>query len=106
MTLHLAASFSYDAMIICMSIYFAAICLDLAYSGKNVRIRDVVLLAAVMGIVGPCKMVYAVSMGFCLLIPVRKFGGLKQWAAAAAAALFVYGAAMVLINLQTIQRCV
>ena len=103
MTLHLAASFSYDAMIICMSIYFAAICLDLAYSGKNVRIRDVVLLAAVMGIVGPCKMVYAVCMGFCLLIPVRKFGGLKQWAAAAAAVLFVYGAAMVLINLQTIQ---
>ncbi|MEI3183725.1 MAG: hypothetical protein V8S98_10615 [Lachnospiraceae bacterium] len=30
MTLHLAASFSYDVMIIALSGYFAAVCLDLA----------------------------------------------------------------------------
>ena len=79
MTLHLAASFSYDVMIIALSGYFSAVCLDLAYKAEHVEVRDVAVLALVMAVMGPCKMVYGVIAGFCLLIPVRKFGGWGKW---------------------------
>lgn len=102
MTLHLAASFSYDTMINAMMFLFSAVCLDLAYSGKQVKVRDIVLLAAVIGIAGPCKMVYAPVMGLCLLIPVRKFGGWKKWTISAAAVLGTWLVAMILVNSQTI----
>ena len=35
MTLHLAASLSYDVMIISLSSYFAAVCLHLAYKAER-----------------------------------------------------------------------
>ena len=102
MTLHLASSFSYDVMIISLSSYFAAVCLHLAYKAEKVRVWDVVQLALVMGVMGPCKMVYGVIAGFCLLIPVRKFGGWGKWTASAAAVLGAFGAAMLLVNRQTV----
>ena len=102
MTLHLSASFSYDGFIMAGIFYFTASCFDLAYHAGRVRRRDVLLLALVMAAVGPCKMVYAVFMGLCLLIPVRKFGGFKQWAAAAACVAGAWVAAMILVNGQTV----
>lgn len=102
MTLHLAASFSYDVMIISLSGYFAAICLQLAYEARQVRSRDVVMLALIMGVMGPCKMVYGVIAGFCLLIPVKKFGGWGKWSAGAAAVLGAFGISMVLVNSRTV----
>lgn len=102
MTLHLAASFSYDVMIISLSGYFVSLCLYLAYKAERVRARDVVCLALIMGIMGPCKMVYGVIAGFCLLIPVRKFGGWGKWALSAASVLGAFGAAMALVNRQTV----
>lgn len=106
MTLHLAASFSYDVMILSMSGYFIAVCLDLAYRAEKVGVRDIVSLTAVMAVMGPCKMVYGVIAGFCLLIPVRKFGakhgGWPVWALSAAAVLGAFGGAMMLVNSQTV----
>ena len=102
MTLHLAASFSYDVMIISLSAYFAAECLYLAYRADRVRLWDVIQLALVMGVMGPCKMVYGVIAGFCLLIPVRKFGGWGKWTLSATAVLGAFGAAMMLVNRQTV----
>lgn len=102
MSLHLAASFSYDTMINGLIFWFGAVCLDLAYTQRNVRKRDILLLAVLIAVVGPCKMVYAPVMGLCLLIPVRKFGGWKNWAAAAAVVLAAWLAAMIIVNSQTI----
>ena len=102
MTLHLAASFSYDVMIISLSGYFAAVCLHLAYEAQRVKVRDVVLLALIMAVMGPCKMVYGVIAGFCLLIPVRKFGGWGKWTVSAAAVLGAFGAAMLAVNSRTV----
>ena len=48
MTLHLSASFSYDVLIMGCMFWFTAVCLDLAYRQERVRVRDVVLLAALM----------------------------------------------------------
>ncbi len=102
MTLHLAASFSDDVMIISLSGYFAAVCLHLAYEAQRVKVRDVVLLALIMAVMGPCKMVYGVIAGFCLLIPVRKFGGWGKWTVSAAAVLGAFGAAMLAVNSRTV----
>ena len=102
MSLHLAASMSYDVMILALSGYFLAACLDLAYRAERVRGRDVAILAAVLAVMGPCKMVYGVIAGWCLLIPVKKFGGRGKWALSAAAVLGAFGAAMAVVNLQTV----
>lgn len=102
MTLHLSASFSYDVMILACMFYFTAICLDLAYRRETVRPLDVALLALLMAVAGPCKMVYAPMLGLCLLIPVKKFGGWARWGISAAVVTAAFAAAMVLINSQTI----
>ena len=73
MSLHLAASLSYDVVILAFTGYFTAVCLDLAYKAETVKVGDVIVLAVVMAVMGPCKMVYGAIAGFCLLVPVRKF---------------------------------
>lgn len=102
MTIHLSASYSYDVMILAGIFYFTAHCLYLAYEADRVRPADVLILAAVMAVVGPCKMVYAVFMGLCLLIPVRKFGGWGKWALSAVCVLGAWAIAMALVNSQTV----
>lgn len=102
MSLHLAASLSYDVMILALSGYFAAVCLDLAYEAERVRPADILALALVMAVMGPCKMVYGAIAGFCLLIPVRKFGGWGKWAVSAAVVLGSFGVAMAVVNLGTV----
>lgn len=102
MTLHLAASFSYDVMILGCMFYLTAICLDLAYEKEKVRFKDVAVLAILMAAAGPCKMVYGVLMGLCLLIPVKKFGSWKNWVLAAMAVVLAWVLAMGMVNSQTI----
>ncbi len=102
MALHLAASYSYDAFLMGMCFFFGSYCLYLAYAKPTVTWKDILLLAVMAAAFGPCKMVYAVMMGFALLIPVKKFGDWKKWTISAAAVLAVFGAAMVLVNRATI----
>lgn len=98
MTLHLSASFSYDVMIMGCFFYFTAVCLDLAYGKEKAEGKDVVVLALLMAAAGPCKMIYGVLMGLCLLIPVKKFGGWKKWLLAAVIVAGAWVAAMIVIN--------
>ena len=102
MTLHLSASFSYDVMILGCMFYLTAVCLDLAYEKERVGIKDVAVIGVLMAAAGPCKLIYGVLMGLCLLIPVRKFGGWKPWATAALCVFAAWGLSMLLINGQTI----
>lgn len=102
MTLHLSASFSYDVMIMGCMFYLTAVCLDLAYEKQQVSPIDVAVLAVLMAAAGPCKMVYGVLMGLCLLIPVKKFGSWKKWALSALAVGLAWGLAMAVINTRTI----
>ena len=102
MTLHLAASYSYDAFIMAGCFFFCSYCLNLAYARPAVRKRDIAVLGILIALLGPCKMVYAVVMGFALLIPVKKFGGWKAWAISAGAVLLLFVLAMAAVNSQTI----
>jgi len=102
MALHLAASYSYDTFLMGMCFFFGSYCLYLAYAKPNVSWKDILLLAVLAAAFGPCKMVYAVMMGFALLIPVKKFGDWKKWTISAASVLAAFGAAMLLVNRATI----
>ena len=102
MSLHLAASLSYDVVILAFTGYFTAVCLDLAYKAETVKVKDVVALAVVMAVMGPCKMVYGAIAGFCLLIPVKKFGNWGKWTISAVAVLGSFLAAMAVVNLRTV----
>ena len=102
MALHLAASYSYDTFLMGMCFFFGSYCLHLAFAKPEVSWKDILILAVMAAAFGPCKMVYAVMMGFALLIPVKKFGNWKTWTISAAAVLAAFGAAMVLVNRTTI----
>lgn len=102
MTVHLSASMSYDVMILGCMFLFTVVCLDLAYHKEKVQIRDIVILMALMAVAGPCKMVYGVMMGLCLLIPVKKFGGWGKWLLSALCVGGIWAVAMLLVNSQTI----
>ncbi len=98
MTLEQAASYSYDAFIISLVALFAAYCLKLAYVSREVRKKDIAILAILIAIVGPCKIVYGVVMGFALLIPVSKFGSRRNWLISAAVVLAAFIAAVLVVE--------
>ena len=102
MSLHLAASFSYDVMILSCMFLLTAVCLDLVYEKAQVQVRDIVLLAVLAAVAGPCKMVYAPMLGLCLLIPMQKFGKVRNWFISAFAVGIAWGMAMYLVNSQVI----
>ena len=102
MSLHLAASYSYDTFLMGMSFFFGSYCIYLAYAKPVVQKRDIAILAVLAAAFGPCKMVYAVMLGFALLIPVKKFGGWKNWTISAGTVLAAFAVSMVLVNRSTI----
>lgn len=102
MTLHLAGSFSYDVMILGCMFLFGAVCLDLTYKKEKVTWKDILLLAILLAVAGPCKIIYAVLMGLCLLIPIKKFGGKGKWLLSAAFVSVVFAVTMYAVNHQVI----
>lgn len=102
MSLHLAASYSYDAFLSGMCFFFASYCIYLAYQKPVVQKRDIVLLVVLIAALGPCKIVYAVFMGFALLIPIKKFGNLKWWLLSALAVFAAFVLAMAVVNGQAV----
>lgn len=102
MVLHLAASFSYDAYILSLWGLYIAICLWLALKKEKVSVKDVALLAIIVALAGPCKMVYAPLMGVALFIPVKKFGGIKKMLLAGGVVFLFWAVAMYLVNHQVI----
>lgn len=79
MTLHLAASFSYDVTFIGLSMLLFSWCFYLAYEKKEVTSKDVVILALLLILLEPGKIVYLPAAGICLLIPKTKFPSKRQY---------------------------
>ena len=75
MSLHLAASLSYDAGLIGTVFLFTALVFKLAYGTEEIRARELIALCALAALFGPCKLVYAPVILLALLIPARVFGG-------------------------------
>ena len=75
MSLHLAASLSYDAGLIGCVFLFTALVFKLAYGAEEIRAQELIALCALAALFGPCKLVYAPLILLALLIPARVFGG-------------------------------
>ena len=84
MTLHLAASMSYDAGILGCSFLLCAEIFRFAYGradGAFVRGRDLLLLCVLTAALSPCKMVYSCLVLLFLLIPAERFPAGRRGAA-------------------------
>lgn len=78
MTLHLAASYSYDSGIIGLSMLLIACVLRAMCGQGRLRGRDLVPIAVLAAAVAPCKIVYSVSILLVLFIPAHRFSSRKS----------------------------
>lgn len=78
MTLHLAASYSYDSGIIGLSMLLIACILRAMYGQDRLRGRDLVPIAVLAAAVAPCKIVYSVIILLVLFIPAHRFPSRKS----------------------------
>ena len=79
MTLHLAASYNYDAVILGLSFVTVAYWLRLAFREERVTVRDLLIGCLFNFLLAPCKIVNLLLCFVCLLIPVKKVGSWKKW---------------------------
>ncbi|MDO4939097.1 MAG: DUF2142 domain-containing protein [Lachnospiraceae bacterium] len=82
MTVNLAASMSYDAMLIGCAYVFIAEILYLAYGADRAEWKDIVILAIILAVMSPCKIVYSLIVFLFLIVPREKFKSTGMYAAA------------------------
>lgn len=113
-TIELAASYSYDAVMISSMIFFASYVFYLAHEKKDFDIKDLVIVSLIAGLVLPCKMVYFPMLLLLFSIPLYKFkfrgkvdGKIKKeniafFLASAVVVLLSWVFAMYLVNRATV----
>lgn len=77
MSMHLFASYSYDAASIAFSFLFLALLFRSVYEAKCMDRKSMTQLGVVAFLLGPCKAVYVVLTFGVLLIPSSKFSSKK-----------------------------
>lgn len=97
MSLHLAASFSRDSLLLGLAFLYTALCLEGAFGAGAAAAaplprRQLLLTAAVGLLLAPAKSVYLPLCGLCLLIPAARLGrrGRAKLAGFLAACLLVF----------------
>lgn len=98
MSLHLAASLSYDAGILGTAFLFIGEILYLCFGTEKLRGRALLLLCVLAAALGPCKMVYSPVVFLFLAVPASVCGGKKRKALCFGAILCSLMLAMVLVN--------
>lgn len=78
MTLHLAASYSYDSGIIGLAILLAALLLKSLYENVPFTKVELISIGACLIAIAPCKLIYIPIILLFLLIPGNKFGRLRN----------------------------
>ena len=113
-TIELAASYSYDAVMISSMIFFVSYLFFLAHEKKEFDIKDLVIVSLIAGLVLPCKMVYFPMLLMLFSIPLYKFkfrgkvdGKIKKeniafFLASAVVVLLSWVFAMYLVNRSTV----
>ncbi len=99
MTLELASSMSYDVVPLSLSLLFTAICFQDAFERERVGKREVAVLAVLLMLLVPCKIVYFLLTGLCLLIPREKFGSRRFYYCSAGIVLFLAVLALMVNNM-------
>lgn len=113
-TIELAASYSYDVVMISSMIFFVSYVFYLAHEKKEFDIKDLVIVSFIAGLVLPCKMVYFPMLLMLFSIPLYKFkfrgkvdGKIKKeniafFLASAVVVLLSWVFAMYLVNRSTV----
>lgn len=73
MALELAASYSYDAFVISMTLLYVSKVIYLIYEADEVRTSDMFYLAIIMALLAPAKVVYCLLGIWVYVIPREKF---------------------------------
>lgn len=89
MTLHLAASYSYDSMSLGAAFLFLGTFLQLKQRAERIRMRDAAVLFLCALILTAGKGIYTFILGVCILLPDSVFAGKKKRVLAGAAAVVV-----------------
>lgn len=79
MTLHQAASFSYDGPINGIAFLFIAYTMRLAYNDKKLVRKDYILFFIILILLAPLKKVYILMISLILIIPKKKFKSVRQY---------------------------
>jgi uncharacterized membrane protein len=78
MTLELAASYSYDTLILALSFLYIALMCRLIYEKEVLTIRDIVFPTIVFALLAPHKYVYIPLLLLSLLLPSEKYRAKKE----------------------------
>lgn len=87
MTIFQAASFSYDAVLCGLCFLFIGLCFNYAYEKECLSWRNVLILGCILALLLLCKYVYVCIGLLVFIIPIRKFGQLKDYGIAFVIAL-------------------
>lgn len=97
MTLHLCASYSYDCMVIGVSLLFVAEVLRMIH-GERVARGQLICCGVLAFILAPSKLVYTPLLFLVLLIPGEKLRSAFPWPRALKALLIAAGVAGILVS--------
>lgn len=102
MTMHQAFSFSYDSIMIGGMFLLIALYLKAIYEEETFRLRDKLLTLLMSVILLPGKAIYVFVTMLALLIPKRRFGGMKKKIIYLGALFLLTGMAYMVVNLSAI----
>lgn len=91
MTLHLAASYSYDSFILGTSFLLTALILDAIFSKRAISWRNVAIIAVLSALLAPCKVIYSFII---FLFPFVKPNRFKSKRDCTIARMVVFGSAI------------
>ena len=102
MTMELAASYSYDSMIIALTFLYIALMCRLIFAKEALVIQDIVLPAIVLAMLSPHKYVYTPLALLSLFLPGEKYKAKKEkWISVG---ILFGGTALVLLSLMGGER--
>ncbi len=98
MSLHIAASFSYDAGILAIITLFITYILKLVYSKKCINFKDIALLSICIAIFAPCKLVYSPFIFLIFLLPFKSFKNIGLYILSLIFIFIVFILSMYMVN--------
>ena len=97
MSLHLIASYSYDAQIVAFVMLFVAQVLYMKEKKDNITLKDIILCTILGMLVAPSKLVYLPVVLLVFIIPKEKFGALSSKAFLIKAGIFTVSLVFLLL---------
>lgn len=107
MTLHLAASYSYDSGIIALSLLvFAFLMRGFFGEDRSIGIRQIITYFIVSALLAPCKVIYCGLIVLAVFIPLDKFEDVNKGRLSKYLLMFVIAASVLVLRLASVSGLV